>query len=88
MTKEQENRVKLELRIAELEEQIESQSGELSVTMAAQKQLQQELDEERESTANLQTQVRELTSRMEHQGDVMQRSMSFASSDMQVRCIV
>ena len=81
LQKEQENRVRLELRITELEEQQETQTDELTITKSTVEQLQQSLDEERQSSLVLQSRVSEL----EAQSDVIHRTFSFTSSDMQVK---
>ena len=73
----------LELRVTELEDQLDS---ELEAARTEREQQQQELKSERENVQKLQAQVSELTARLEPQsgGNGIQRNFSFTSSDMQV----
>ena len=49
MQKEQENRVKLELQVAELEEQVDRQTSDLSTAREDQERLKTDLFQEKES---------------------------------------
>ena len=48
LQKEQENRVKLELQVAELEEQVDQRASDLSAAMEEKERLKNSLDQERE----------------------------------------
>ena len=48
LQKEQENRVKLELQVAELEEQVDQRTSDLSAAMEEKERLKNSLDQERE----------------------------------------
>ena len=49
LQKEQENRVKLELQVAELEEQVDQRASDLSAAVEEKERLKTNLDQERES---------------------------------------
>ena len=49
LQKEQENRVKLELQVAELEEQVDQRTSDLSAAMEEKERLRTTLDQEREN---------------------------------------
>ena len=48
LQKEQENRVKLELQVAELEEQVDQRTSDLSAAIEEKERLKSSLDQERE----------------------------------------